>query len=471
MVNYGRPSKDCLPCRKRKLRCNLDPLGCSQCRRAKLACHGYRNLNELAFRDETWSVANKVLARQSSVTLLSNPHSDCDALSRDAFLSLYIDRYSHGFDALAPLLATSPTSGYLRASVDAVSLAFMAYQEGRPELAVQANRRYLVAIRSLRTEILRLHNTDCNMSPISNAFLQSVLLLDLYEKLDRHHHRNTAPRSSSSWLSHASGALAMVKARPQTQFSDPSTRHLASRIVIALTISCGAAGIRVPEALTELHSDLASHVQSPKLTYMGLLSASINLHADIREAMLSPEAIVLRAEELDMQLALVESSIPGSWRPQVVKSDSPLVLGGYYDRYPDHYSTQVFNAFRIQRLVMSAIIRETSVPNYTPQEVARLARDICASVPQFLLQTTNPGNTVPPSPLQRLQCHGVLTPLYVAAQTTTDARVREWILQILAYMIDSGIQMARYVRNTLIHSPETDYWAVFSTVGSCGITA
>lgn len=411
------------------------------------------------------------MVRHNLVTLIAVPQSDWTSMSRDAFLSLYIDRYSRGFDALAPLLFTAPTSGYLHASVDAVSLAFMAYQVNNPDLINQARRRYLAAIQSLRTVRPHSHpSANEKRSSISNAFVQSVLLLDLYEKIDRHGY-DTSPDVPKSWLSHVFGALAMIRERPSTEFSDPITRQLAVRTVFALTISCGAAGMRIPAALGALQRDLALHIRTPKWTFIDLLSAIVNLRADIRAATSDSDAILLRAQDPDTRLALAESNIPGSWRPCKVSSDSLMTFGGYYDRYPDHYATQVFNAFRVMRLDMNSIIQEMSPRSSTAEDVATVTEEICASVPQFLLQDAKPGNTIPLSPLQRLQCYGTLTPLYLAAQITPAKHTRDWILKTLMYMTDNGVEMARQVHHILTNAPETGYWAVFAMLGSCGITA
>ncbi|KAL2689106.1 hypothetical protein Neosp_003158 [[Neocosmospora] mangrovei] len=131
-------------------------------------------------------------------------------VSRNAFLCLYIERYSYGFDALAPLLAIAPASGHLQTSVGAVSLAFMALQANRPDLMPLANRQYLVAIRAVREAIHFSQQPGSNWTdkPVSDETLQSVLLLDLFEKLTMHHQ---GPGLPGSWLSHLQGALSMVQ--------------------------------------------------------------------------------------------------------------------------------------------------------------------------------------------------------------------------------------------------------------------
>ncbi|KAG9199416.1 hypothetical protein G6514_008481 [Epicoccum nigrum] len=148
-----------------------------------------------------------------------------------------------------------------------------------------------------------------------------------------------------------------------------------------------------------------------------------------------------------------------------------MIFGHQYDLYPDHYATQVFNAYRIMRLDMTATIRRLSGRSSAAQDVVMVTQDICASAPQFVLPGARLENTMPLSPLQKLQCYGLLTPLYVAAQITTDDHMRDWILQSLAFMTDNGVKMAGDVSHILTSSPETDYWVVFAMVGSCGITA
>ncbi|KAI8722764.1 hypothetical protein NCS52_00421200 [Fusarium sp. LHS14.1] len=470
MVFHGRPSKYCLPCRRRKIKCDLNPEGCSQCRRAKLACHGYRNLEELAFHDETRSTTQKVLARHAPSRLNTPPQLSWDMVSRNAFLCLYIERYSYGFDALAPLLATAPTSGHLQTSVGAVGLAFMALQANRPDLMPLANRQYLVAIRAVREAIRISQQPASNRTdkPVSDETLQSVLLLDLFEKLRMYHQ---GPGLPGSWLSHLQGALSMVQACKTTDFRNSTTCQLAGRTVIALTISCGAAGMPIPEPLQAVRQDLDSYIRSSKWTFISLLMSVVDFRAQMRSAVLGSDDILMKAYDLQDQLALAESSIPRAWRPHRVTSQQKLIFDDYYDVYPSHYATQVFNAFRIMRLEMCSIIRNLHPSNSVEKTIDQVSRDICAAMPQFILTEARSENAVPFSPLQKLECHGILTALYEAGQITTNIHLREWILQCLAYMADNGIKMAQDVGHILKFTPEVDYWTVFAMVGSCGITA
>ena len=422
----------------------------------------------MTFRDETQKVTRKAMVQQMAAQLMSGPQNHLDHIARNLFLSLYVDRYSRGFESLGSLLASAPMTSHLWASVDAVSLAFMVLQSNRLDLHRYATRRYVNAIQSLRAEL-----SSSKLSAkhtVSNTILQSVLLLDLYEKMDVHRSIERSSQSDS-WLSHVSGALHMVQIRPTDEFSDPTTVQLAMRTALALTISCGAAGLHVPEALSALQRDLDHYIQSPKWTFINVLSAIINLRADICTSRLHADDLLQRAQELDIRLRLGEYNIPHSWRPRRISAGNVLTLNGHYDLYPCHYATQVFSAFRIMRLDLNRIIHDLNVTSSASQVILEITHDICASVPQFLPTSMKGESTLPLSPLQILQCNGALTPLYAAAQMTSEPRIRAWILQTLGRMGDNGVKMATDVTHVLLSAPETDYWRVFTMIGSCGTTA
>ncbi|KAF4427906.1 hypothetical protein FACUT_9578 [Fusarium acutatum] len=413
----------------------------------------------------------KVLARQTASWLPSAPLFSSDISSRHAFLSLYIDNYSCGFYVLQSLLTGSDPNGHLQVSVDAVSLAFMAFQLNREALIPLANRRYLAAIRSVGIAIRSLiqANNDAAKQSLSDETLQSVLLLDLYEKMTYQHHRLS--EVSGSWLSHVHGALSIVRSRPRSEFSNPTIQQLATRTVIAFTLSCSAAGIPIPEALIELYNDLDSYVQSAKWTFIGLLINVVNFRADIRNGKLGPDGIVKRARDLYDDFSHAENKLPCPWRPHRRDTCEASVLNRYYDVYPGHYATQVFNAHRVIQLDICDIIQELDPSTDVAETITKVTQAICATVPQFILPAARSQNTLPLSPLQILECSGLLTPLYAAARNTQDPVMRAWILRTLTYMADNGVKLAQSVVQIITSSPEMDYWAVFRTVGLSAITA
>ncbi|KAI6265394.1 hypothetical protein MCOR03_009423 [Pyricularia oryzae] len=63
MVYCGPPSKGCASCRERKVRCDQKEPSCGQCEKRNVSCPGYRNMQDLMFRDESSHVIKKAKAR------------------------------------------------------------------------------------------------------------------------------------------------------------------------------------------------------------------------------------------------------------------------------------------------------------------------------------------------------------------------------------------------------------------------
>ncbi|TGO42720.1 hypothetical protein BHYA_0006g01230 [Botrytis hyacinthi] len=59
MVFCGKPSKACLCCRKRRIKCDQKLPACTQCIRVDKICPGYRDQLELYFRDENEKTLRK----------------------------------------------------------------------------------------------------------------------------------------------------------------------------------------------------------------------------------------------------------------------------------------------------------------------------------------------------------------------------------------------------------------------------
>ncbi|KAH7111120.1 hypothetical protein B0J11DRAFT_199548 [Dendryphion nanum] len=469
MVNRGRPSRDCLPCRKRKLRCDLQAGVCGQCRRAKLRCYGYRNAEDLVFRDETDATEQKVLARRPlpyPAKPAVAPILQWDVRARQAFFSLYVGGLTHNCASLIPLYAQASTVGHLTSSVDALSLALAAFQFDSGELMRLANERYVTAIQRLGRVLCNPH------ASASDETLQSVLLLDLYEKIT-----NRDLRRLSSWMSHIQGAMTLVGARGNKNYSSPMACQLASRVAVTLTISCGAATLPVPDGLMVLRRDLDGLILDAKWYFTAMLVDVVNLRADVRSDRLASRAEVAeRASELGRRLATLEEKLPQSWQPKSVLTvgQDPRVFGRCYDIYPSHFITQVWNAIRTMRLEMNSMVRNHDCDSDTSasEAITCISRRICDTIPQFILPGAWPGNGEPFSPLQKLQCGTLLMPLYLAAQLSTDVHMRDWIIHSIDYIAEMGnMKIARDVSAILRSTPNVDYWIVYAMTGSYAVAA
>ncbi|KAH8898977.1 hypothetical protein GQ53DRAFT_635474 [Thozetella sp. PMI_491] len=463
MVNRGRPSLDCAPCRRRKLRCDLQRDICGQCRRAKLPCGGFRDPAELIVHDETSATKRK----HSGGGEAPPNKMGREVEARYAFFAQYVFGLSRSLDMLAPLYQSASSHGHLAASVDAVSMAFLCTQESAtPGLLRKANEQYLMAIR-------RLHSAMSSPDGMfSDATLQSVLLLDLYEKLV-----NNNPESSLSWMGHIKGALALANARGDSIIASHVSRRLATRLIVTLVISCGVSRIRVPDELLQLRERLGLHMRpgDPKWPVTGLSAEVINLLADVDGGTIDCEQILRRARVLEARFATTERMFPEDWAfvREAVEGDPKLPDGLHYDQYADHYITQVHNVMRSMRILLHTIIQKWS--SVTEDKVAAatelLILNICSSAPQFVWPRGHVQRSGF-SPLQRLQCHTLLWPLFLAGQVTRRADLTSWILDTMRVMADAGrMPKAKLVADTLERSPGTSYWDVYVMLGGYAFSA
>ncbi|KAJ8104375.1 hypothetical protein POJ06DRAFT_18644 [Lipomyces tetrasporus] len=184
MVFCGRPSKACRRCRDRKLRCDLHSGSCRQCVRARVACTGYRDTQQLRIRDESQAVRRKVLSRNAPTV---DPHSltvSLELQARDIFFANYVTGTSKSWDFLKPFSNPTLSPEHLTLSIDAVSLAYLSYQVYSDTALATARERYVSALRMMN-KALRSPEVA-----ITDATLLASLLLDLFEKITNCEPRN-----------------------------------------------------------------------------------------------------------------------------------------------------------------------------------------------------------------------------------------------------------------------------------------
>ncbi|KAJ5202202.1 hypothetical protein N7449_004281 [Penicillium cf. viridicatum] len=390
-----------------------------------------------------------------------------EARCRATFFSLFVSGLSHSCTSLVPLYTQASAIGHLATSVDAASLAFTAMQFESHRIMDLANQRYVVAIQNLN---------DALRDPKAlerDETLQSVLLLDTYEKLT-----NRQCQTTPSWMSHVQGAVSLVAARGALNFSSPIACELARSVVTATTISCGAAKVPIPESILSLRQSLDTLNMDSKWEFLGILYDIVNLRAQISHARgpVGPDAIE-RAEDIDQNLASLEGKMSKSWKPEPVLANfnhKPQLLDGQYDIYPCHYATQAWNALRMMRLEMAGVIMKhhQDLGMGASETTDRICRQICDSVPQCIIPGARPDNAEPFSPLQRLQCRTLLAPLYTAAKFSTDRRVQGWICNTIDYMAEKGnMRVAKDIVDMLRTGSDVDCWTVWVMTGCYPMSA
>ncbi|CAJ0546572.1 Ff.00g011990.m01.CDS01 [Fusarium sp. VM40] len=475
MVNTGKPSMDCFPCRRRKLRCDLKPETCGQCRRARISCHGYRNTQDLIFRDETHAAKKKVVARQwyygNQLAILPppGPNLNLDVVTqcRETFFVLYVTGLSRSCASLLPLYNQVSMVSHLSYSVDAVSLAFSAIQFDSRELSGFATKKYLAAVKSLGLS-LREPN-----AVINDEILQSILLLDLYEKL-----MGPSLNMSGSWMTHIQGAMSMIESRGLQNVSNHISTQLTRSAFSHLVISCGIAKFPIPDSQITVRKDLSRRVMDEKWDYMGILVDIVNLRAILPESKANLDSgIKERAFEINRKLEYLEESLAKTCGPVTIRANTACYaycFDGQYDVYPAHYAMQICNALRSMRLEMEDLMRDKSREsrNDASKTINEIARQICRTVAPYIMPHGRPENAEPFTPMQKLKCKVLLAPLFQAAQLSTEACVQEWVWKSLEYMSERGnMRLAKEVLNLSKKRQSIDHWTIWAMAGCYAMAA
>ncbi len=385
------------------------------------------------------------------------------------------------YDVLESLYQRSPTDKPLTASVDAVSLAFFSFQYDCTQASQISRQKYLSALPLLNKAL------QVRESATSDSTLLAVLLLDLYEKIT-----NNNPRSITSWMSHINGALALVDLRKEPLLQNYTGLRLSARLSTNLLISCVAANCPVPPALVKLRADLEPFLNKddPKWRISGLTVKYANLKGAIQDGCLPSSIIITRATELDSEFMLLGNHMPSAWlySTTCLEESSERVFEQRYDTYPDHVVTQGWNVLRVMRILLNDMIRSVHASRDTKSSqktslsrsasimtghIDVLAKEICASAPQFTGKDSTTPRHKANRTTQRLRSYALLFPLYVAGLYASSAtQVKPWIIRQLRFMAnDMGIRNAGVVAQILERNERTCPWDVYAVLGSYAFAA
>ncbi|CAP59717.1 uncharacterized protein PODANS_1_360, partial [Podospora anserina S mat+] len=199
---------------------------CTRCHKSGLPCPGYRDLNEVIFRDESSRIiriSRKGERKQTGPALspsAANPlpaslTSPADEVGANFFFAKYVfhqDPFSTS-SGYQDWLATAYRHhdgrfAPLRAAIEAAGLAGLSNINPSPQLSVQSRQQYRHALTAVKEA---LSNPS---QAADDATLMAVILLGLYEMInfdtwDRYH----------SWTTHIQGATALLDLRGQEQFT------------------------------------------------------------------------------------------------------------------------------------------------------------------------------------------------------------------------------------------------------------
>ena len=335
----------------------------------------------------------------------------------------------------------------------------------------------------------------CPNEAAQDTTLLASLLLDLFERIT-----DEEPENSKSWISHFNGAFALVRLRGLATFQNPSDLTTLARLSTNCVTSCIASGSQVPDEVNVIQAYIGEHrhEQSPVLRLSGLMAQYANLRSEVQRGSLSNEERIEQFMKLDRKLQALDSDLESSWHYSTTLLDyeSDRVFGLRYDSYPNSKICQARNFFRVVRILLNESLIDDYLASPTHNKnlaliaagyatIEILARDICASVPQYVdcsgavrQREHTPDKSETPDQTadyifhahtfsHQLDCYTLIFPLYVTGISKAAPQVRPWAIEQLHYMSSHFyIRNAKVVAQILDREEDVSPWVVFSMLGS-----
>lgn len=454
MVYCGKPSKGCEACRKKKIRCDQVPNGCTNCLRSKKACPGYRNQIDLMFRDESKHVIRKAQAKSEAAyeanQQLRSPDSQSMTLSflvdsKSAKPSFSPDFESTSYDAgllstntfapvrrgealFLPPIACSysflpsfdevgetfffnhyvldngsimDSSGPLLASMKAVGIAGTSTQAQDPSLMAEARKQYSTAIKQVNAALQSPRDVK------KDSTLLAIYILGIFETTS-----GCVKRSVDDWATHVNGSATLLKIRGPQQLRTYDGIRLFMQVGLNIINSCLRLGIDLPNHIHELNAQVSEIVNTDEPGYkMYITSAQATaFRAHVRQGQISdPQEIIAKALEFDQTFAaILELATGPQWGYQTVHTSQypEVVFDGQYHIYVSYVDAQLWNGIRCHRImlyemVQQALLRQSPVDaSFVARHTAMttnmhaLQRDILASIPQHMGLIDNKTGTI-----------------------------------------------------------------------------
>ncbi|KAK3686352.1 hypothetical protein LTR37_019895 [Vermiconidia calcicola] len=424
--------------------CDTKPGGCTQCRRARRECPGYRVQVDVIFHDQSENVIRKAKAseaRRAAFSSKSSPEvrstlehggdagvEDPDGLELvtqqrfDTIFSIrptleeratchFFFHYIIGIhppadgalDNLSVLYKANVVDETLATAVRAVSLASYANHMRSSELTDKSRYQYTRAI-SLANSAL-----SCPESAVENTTLLSVMILGMFEVIG-----GRSQRSVKAWLEHVRGSAALIKLRGYEQLNTLIGRRLFLQAMTGILTSCIQLMIAIPENLMEMTRRLPDVMnfqedwvrRSIKL-HLAMLEVNQLRAAIAKGTITDRHAILAQAVELNQGITSILDDPPAQWQFHYFPADdqpgsADVFYHGFAHNYSDTTVATMWNAARVMRILLNESIRDNLLKGFAvkppvftlPEHTAQfqLSTDICyqlqaeilASVPHHL---------------------------------------------------------------------------------------
>lgn len=342
-----------------------------------------------------------------------------DALAEPMAITYFMTSY----------IIASPFEGYLPGlyqtdllSNDAVSSAIRATSFATFALRV----RDISYMKTARTSYaLALAQTNAALASPKDAVLDrtlaAVLLLGLFEAVIFQ-----GRQSPESWTAHTLGALGLLRLRGKQQFASKLAHHLFTQTITNIRTSCIQRIIPVPVECLALHDEAMPFLDAtdPALRIGPIVDRAASIRSRAKNCP-GPE-LIYEARDLDKKAVALMDSLAEEMHYTIrSKEDTPpwAYLGIAY-HYPSHRVAKFWNAIRMIRMFLNELIlRGLSLgyddphPQQSSDEIscdplcrctylnnlkqtagdnmAKVATEVLASVPDFLEPTRNLGMFCP----------------------------------------------------------------------------
>lgn len=379
-------------------------------------CPGYRDALDQNFRDETESVVKRAEksykksdlgdaeqqapVRHNLVDLTANviqfesmPPSmsqiftltpSMDDVAVTNFMSSYIPG-SH-YDYLPWMYGLASPESALSSTVQATAMAYLSQELGQADLMRIARRTYAKALRETNEALA--HPSTAS----SNSTLVSVLLLGLFESLIWTH-----AGTPECWTTHTRGAFAIIKLRGLEQFETPVGQQLFAQVANIVCINSLRQKSRLPMGLEDLIERALQHKpDSPPYQLIRLTSKVSNLIADVHANTKSASKAVQMLCQLDQEYKQFAEYLPLNWRYHKSTLERPeeLVYGNTGHWYPGHRALQLWNSYRMTRILLNEAVHalasdvttdcKTRYRCQAVDNIEEMATEICASISYFV---------------------------------------------------------------------------------------
>ncbi|KAH8801680.1 hypothetical protein F5884DRAFT_524046 [Xylogone sp. PMI_703] len=447
MVYCGKPSKGCQNCRERKIRCDQARPGCGQCAKVQKECPGYRNLIDLAFRNESDNVIRKAKARtkgsrivagqastkpqtkdepayiqtlilgdassiyQTSDSSVRSP-SYLSSISSDTLIESDVEHYSvHPLTlssfAIVPTTEQRGTSFFVNNFVAPHSwpsqghfsfLDEVCRKDGLDEwlmhgmaavgLACQANStkstHLMYQARKEYTAALRATNNALRSSDATkDSTLLTIMVLSIFETV-------TGKKESSmkAWAEHLSGAAELIKLRGDSQLKTQVGYGMFLQITSHYMIACMQRDVPLPPDLARLRTKAIKQLNGsvPATPLLAAVDRFTAFRAAMKSGTLAgPESILREGLAIDGLFASVFKDVEREWFYETVYTDTDpeVIYNGRYDIYYDYWVAQIWNSVRACRLLLNERIRGQLLIGFASVPPLFLSEEYTA-----LLQTT-----------------------------------------------------------------------------------